>query len=171
MHKLRVIYTTGIIMEYPNPESHTCFSIGKCDNWHPALMVAWFDLPTDRFAMFFEDDNCYSGEGYYMHQSELGDIDGEYGFKKTQPIRSMMMGVKQDATNSQTLGSESIDRGCWGTPLIGRIQIPMVYESAAASANKTTFNTSAEIEWVEDRDSAGGLSANWSDALPEGTGN
>ncbi|KAG6613320.1 NEDD8-specific protease 1 [Phytophthora cinnamomi] len=165
MHKLRVLYQSGVIMEYPNPESHTCFSIGECDDWHPAKMISWFALPTNRFAMFFETDNCYSGEGYFVYITEQGDVDGSHAFENVQPIRSMMLGVTQDALDSQKFGSDTIDRGCWSTKIISGAIVPHLYEGTPVAMNKTTRD--AEVEWVVGGDSTGGLSSNWSDALPE----
>ncbi|KAH7484662.1 uncharacterized protein KRP23_3718 [Phytophthora ramorum] len=166
MTQLEVVLQNGIKMEYPNPVNHACFSIGECDEWHPAKLLLWWDLPANSVAMFFEDANCYSGEGFSMYTTDQGDADGEKVFENPQPIRSMMLGTNKDVASSLKIGSTDIAHGCWANSLIHRSILhhtfePFWFENAAVDANETLQNATNQF----DSDFDGNLSGNWSEAL------
>ncbi|KAL4173878.1 hypothetical protein KRP22_005824 [Phytophthora ramorum] len=75
MTQLEVVLQNGIKMEYPNPVNHACFSIGECDEWHPAKLLLWWDLPANSVAMFFEDANCYSDTLKYNNPKSWHCLD------------------------------------------------------------------------------------------------
>jgi hypothetical protein len=163
---LRVLLETGIWMDYPNPRSHVCFSIGECDDWLPAKLIAWQNVPTDSFAMFFETASCYRGEDFFSFITDQGQASGNYIFDNLQPIRSMMVGVKKDGLSAEKLGSGEIDRGCWTSKILGRVRIYAAHEGKTIDVDANPPQADEyQIEWGNGTASAGDLSLNWSEAL------
>ncbi|KAE8915546.1 hypothetical protein PF005_g4570 [Phytophthora fragariae] len=96
--------------------------------------------------MFYETDTCRTG-GKFFYISDVGTTKGAHNFQSPQAIRSFMIG-KNDYARRPFLTYSAC--------------IAAKERATTTDGNNSKLDDSYEITW-----STGGLSTNWSDALPD----
>ncbi|ETM45586.1 hypothetical protein L914_09408 [Phytophthora nicotianae] len=142
----RTVYTSHV--------DFICMEISNCPHWELATSVAWDDLPTDKFGIFYETTTCRTG-GKYFYISDVAKENGTHTLKTPIAIRSFMVGT----TNDYMRRPSRIVNSCPEE----RISL----QNATETLNGATSNFTEEIKWkADDAAEAGGLSSNWSDVMP-----
>ncbi|KAG1697109.1 hypothetical protein DVH05_017495 [Phytophthora capsici] len=159
---LRVTFPKMDNLKYNNTGSWRCLEFQNCDFWQPARSVSWVNLPTNKFAMFFETRNCRAGDKY-VFISKQGLRSGINKFKSFQPIRSMMIGENHNYTRR---------------PLSTQFKCPVRYESSSIEAAEAIYYlnpSTTPIKNCTDDDSIvymeSNLSSNWHGDLPDEASN
>ncbi|KAL3666954.1 hypothetical protein V7S43_007901 [Phytophthora oleae] len=152
---LRVTFPKMDNLKCNNTGSWRCLEFQNCDFWQSARFVSWVNLPTNKFAMFFETRNCRA-EDKYVFISKQGLQSGVNKFESFQPIRSMMIRQNHNYTRR---------------PLSTQFKCPTRYESSSVEAAKvehyTDASTTPSFENCSDDGSViytgSNLSSNWYD--------
>ncbi|KAG1697110.1 hypothetical protein DVH05_017496 [Phytophthora capsici] len=159
--KLDVFFEGGVHFEWPNPSEYTCVSF-TCPTLPKSQFVAWWDLPLHKTAAFYETADCtYKRKKFTFNTgSTRSTVTGmQYFTGGAKTIRSVMLGGTESAElNDQEKKKKkkiNIKRTC-----------NLKKTKERSDVNATVANLPYEAD-VIDEDASGGLSANWSDALPD----
>ncbi|EEY54701.1 uncharacterized protein PITG_22136 [Phytophthora infestans T30-4] len=139
---------------YTSLVDFVCMQINNCPHWKFATSVAWEDLPTNKFAIFYETETCQTGGKNHYYISGVVENDGTHAFQTPAAIRSYMVGTIDDHKRRPS----RIVSSC--------VEERASLQDAASTLNGATSSSSDEIKWkTDDAAAAGGLSSNWSQPL------
>ncbi|KAG7375203.1 hypothetical protein PHYPSEUDO_002593 [Phytophthora pseudosyringae] len=93
--KLTVNFQGNFRVTYTSHVNFVCLKIANCPHWNAATLIAWEDLPTNKFATFYETDTCRTG-GKFFYISDVAEVNGSHTFHTPQVIRSYMVGTDND---------------------------------------------------------------------------
>ncbi|EGZ17637.1 hypothetical protein PHYSODRAFT_502203, partial [Phytophthora sojae] len=131
--------------------TYLCLTLPNCATWQPATSISWQNLPANMFATYYETETCRTG-GKFFYISDVGTVNGTHNFKSSQAIRSFMLGE---------------NNGYARPPSIAFPACVTAKERATTMGNDSNSGDMYEVTWSTE--GSGGLSANWSDALPDTT--
>ncbi|ETL39172.1 hypothetical protein L916_09441 [Phytophthora nicotianae] len=161
--QLDVLFQSGLHDEWANPSDYVCRSF-TCSDLSLAVFVGWWHLPLHKVAAFYETTDCTYKHGYYTfntgstREQETGMYYFEDGPKR---IRSVMLGHNEDALLQEVMKATKISHHC---------HLEHRFDSAVLDTNTAVSNTTDDIKLVNET-FYGGLSANWSDVLPDTSAN
>ncbi|KAG7375204.1 hypothetical protein PHYPSEUDO_002594 [Phytophthora pseudosyringae] len=147
---IAVFFQAANSLTYVNPGDWACLTFEGCSFWKPTKLIAWTNLPAGKFIRFYETNTCYAGgKHYFLSRNATATHD----FEPPQAIRSVMIGNHYNYTRRPSV----ITSQCFSDK-----ERAILDESKNSDANYTSG-----IEWSNDGSTAaGGLSSNWSDAIP-----
>ncbi|OWZ23308.1 hypothetical protein PHMEG_0001816 [Phytophthora megakarya] len=128
--------------------------------------IVWKNLPLHKVAAFYETPDCTYRDGYFTFNtgSTRTQVSGRQPYEgHPKRIRSMMLGRNEAALLEEKLKKPtSISHTC-------NLIRNGLFDTTTLGANETQPNATYEVQWMNDEGSFGGLSANWSDSLPDGS--
>ncbi|ETI30776.1 hypothetical protein F442_21973 [Phytophthora nicotianae P10297] len=123
-----------------------------------AIFVGWWNVPVNKVVAFYETTDCTYKHGHFTFNtgSTRSRVTGMHYFEDgPKRIRSLMLGRNEDALLQEAMKATTVSRSC---------KLHDWYDSASLDANMTLANSTSVFEWAG---GAGGLSANWTDVLPD----
>ncbi|KAE9127075.1 hypothetical protein PF010_g5035 [Phytophthora fragariae] len=150
---MRVTFVDQQSLTIMNPKPWTCVEFSNCSYWHKTSLVAWKNLSSNQYGIFYESDNCVS-EVYFHYISDRKGYAGDFRiFKKERFISSMMLGEMSTVYHRPSITYMS---AC-------------PKSSSDKEADVIANETDSRIVWNIDDGSTniGGQSSNWNNVLPE----